>query len=85
MINNKALVEISVPASGMKFDVYIPVESRMSEVLKLVSGAISDLTEGKYKATDDAVLCDAQTGIIYNINMEIAELGIKNGSHLMLI
>ena len=85
MINNKALVEISVPASGMKFDVYIPVESRMSEVLKLVSGAISDLTEGKYKATDDAVLCDAKTGIIYNINMEIAELGIKNGSHLMLI
>ena len=85
MINNKALVEISVPASGMKFDVFIPVESRMSEVLKLVSSAISDLTEGKYKATDDAVLCDAQTGIIYNINMEIAELGIKNGSHLMLI
>lgn len=85
MGNDKALVEITVPASGMKFDVFIPLESRMSEVLKLVSATISDLTEGKYKATNDAVLCDAQTGIIYNINMEIAELGIKNGSHLLLI
>lgn len=84
-MNNKALVEISVPASGDVFDVYIPLESKMSEVLRLVAGALSDLTGGRYKATSDAVLCDADTGIIFNINMEVAELGIRNGSHLMLI
>ena len=85
MTNNKALVEITVPASGDKFDVLIPLESKMSEVLMLVSALISDLSNEKYKATKDAVLCDAKTGIIYNINMEVAELGIKNGSQLMLI
>ena len=85
MMNNKALVEISVPASGEKFDVFIPLESKMSEVLKLVSAALSDLSGGRYKASDEAVLCDAKTGIIYNINMEVAELGICNGSQLMLI
>ena len=84
-MNNKVLVEISVPASGDKFDVFIPLESKMSEVLKLVSGALSDLSNGKYHATDEAVLCDADTGIIFNVNMEVAELGIKNGSRLMLI
>ena len=57
----------------------------MSEVVKMVSSALSDLSEGKYKATDGAILCDAETGIIYNVNIEVAELGIKNGSHLMLI
>lgn len=85
MRNNKALVEISVPASGSKFDVLIPLESKMGDVLKLVSAALSDLSDGRYKASNDAVLCDAKTGIIYNINMEVAELGIKNGSRLMLI
>ena len=85
MLSNKALVEVSVPASGEKFDVFIPLESRMSEVLPLVSSALSDLTGVKYKATRDAVLCDADTGIIFNINMKVVELGIKNGSRLMLI
>lgn len=84
-MNNKALVEILVPAAEQKFDVFIPLESRMSDVVKMVAGALSDLSAGKYKATDDAILCDAETGIIFNVNMEIAELGIKTGSRLMLI
>lgn len=84
-MSNKALVEISVPATAQKFDVYIPLESKMSEVTKMVSCALNDLSDGKYKATDEAVLCDADTGIIFNINIEVAELGIKNGSRLMLI
>ncbi len=82
---NKVLVEICLPAANQSFDVYIPLESRMSEVLVLVSSLLSDLSDGKYKATQDAVLCDAETGIIFNINMTVFELGIKNGSKLMLI
>ncbi len=85
MTNNKALVEISVPAAAQKYDVYIPLESKMSEVVKMVASALSDLSDGKYKATDDAILCDADTGIIYNVNIEVAELGITTGSRLMLI
>lgn len=84
-MNNKALVEISVPAAGRKYDVYIPLDSKMSEVVAMVAGALSDLTKGSYKASDDAILCDADTGIIFNVNMEVAELGIKTGSRLMLI
>ncbi len=82
---NKVLVEIFLPAANESFDVYIPLESRMSEVLILVASLLSDLTDGKYKATPNAVLCDAASGIIFNINMAISELGIKNGSKLMLI
>ena len=84
-MKNKVLVEITVPATTQKFDVYIPLESKMSDVIKMVSGALSDLSDGKYKATEEAILCDADSGIIYNINIEVAELGIKNGSRLMLI
>jgi hypothetical protein len=82
---NKVLVEIFLPAAGMSFDVYIPLESKMSEVLVLVSSLLSDLSDGKYKASGSAVLCDAESGIIYNINMAVAELGIQNGSRLMLV
>ena len=84
-MNNKALVEIFVPATREKYDVYIPLESRMSEVIKMVSSALSDLSEGKFRADQETILCDADTGIIYNVNMEVAELGIRTGSRLMLI
>ncbi len=84
-MNNKALVEISVPSCGMKFDVYIPLASRMSDVLAMTASALSELSDGKYKATFDAVLCDADSGMIYNIDMAVEELGIHNGSRLMLI
>ncbi len=84
-MNNKVLVEISIPASNEKYDVFIPLESRMSDVIKMVAAAANDLSDGEYRATETAVLCDADTGLLYNVNMEIAELGIKNGSRLMLI
>lgn len=84
-MNEKALVEITVPAAGQKYDVFIPLGVKMSDVVKMVAAALSDLSEGKYKATDEAILCDADTGIIFNVNMEVAELGIRTGSHLMLI
>lgn len=85
MMNNKALVEVIIPAAGAKFDAFIPLDSKMSQVLKLLAHVMSEMSAGKYKASDDAVLCDADTGIIFNINMEVAELHIKNGSRLMLI
>lgn len=84
-MNNKALVEIFVPAAMQRYDVYVPLESKMSEVVKMVTVALGELSDGKYKATDKAILCDADTGKIFDVNIEVAELGIKNGSRLMLI
>jgi hypothetical protein len=82
---DKVLVEIFLPAANVSYDVYIPLACKMSEVLVLVSKVICDLSTGKYKTTDETVLCDAVTGIIYNINLSVSELGIINGSRLMLI
>jgi len=85
MTNNKVLVEIYVPASGECFDVYIPLESRVSEVLRLTAAIITDLSDGVFISNKDTVLCDAETGNVYDVNIAVAELGIKNGSRLMLI
>ena len=85
MLNNKALVEIFIPATGSTFDAFIPLESKVGEVLTLLSNALTDLSTGRFIATSSTVLCDANTGTILDINMTVADLGIKNGSRLMLI
>ncbi|NLM34498.1 MAG: methyltransferase [Clostridiales bacterium] len=82
---DKVLVEVYLAAAGRSYDVYIPLASPMNEVLQLISTLLSDLSEGSFMANDDTVLCDAESGTIFNINIPVAELGIKNGSKLVLI
>ena len=84
-MNHKALVEISLPASGQRFEVYIPLDSTIWQITSLVSAALSDLSGGKFFPTADTVLCDGITGQVLDINMEAGELGLCNGSCLMLI
>ena len=81
----KVLVEIFVPALQKSFDVFLPLTGKMSEVQTLVAGALSRLSEGKYLASKDSILCDAKTGTIYDINATIQDLGIQNGSKMMLM
>lgn len=84
-MNNKILVEVYIPASGERFDIWIPVESTLGEVSNLVASALTDLSKGKFKAIEETVLCDADTGRVYDVNTVVAELNIRNGSRLMLI
>lgn len=70
---------------NQSFDVYIPLDSKMGDVVKMVASVLSDLSDGKYQAGGDAILCDAETGIIFNINLYVAELELKNGSRLILM
>lgn len=79
------IVEVYLAAAKKSYDIRIPLSGRMWEVTKLVSSALSELSDGLYKASEDSVLCDGNTGAIYNINYTIEELGIRNGSQLVLI
>lgn len=82
---DKVLVEIFVPVIGKSYDAFIPQTSKMSEVVQLVSKSVSELSQGKFKPDESTIICDAASGNIFNINLSIYELEIKNGSKLMLI
>lgn len=82
---NKVLVEVVLPAAEMKFDVYIPLDIKVYDARLMIAELLSNLSDGKFKATNDTVLCNANTGDIFDINMFVAETEIKNGSQLMLI
>lgn len=82
---NKIIVEIYVPIMGKTYDVFVPKNKKISEINKLLSKSISDLTDGMFIMTDDNILCDRNTGKVLDINLSVCELGMKNGSKLMLI
>lgn len=82
---NKILVEVFLPASGEVYDVRLPLDSQLGEVAMLIMKQLEGLSKGRFIANSTTVLCDASSGEILDINKFVAELGIKNGSKLMLI
>ncbi len=81
----KVLVEVYVPVLASSYDIFIPQQSPMYEVLELMKKAIADLSEGRFVANEGTAICHREDGAIININLSVYELGIKNGSKLMLI
>lgn len=82
---NKVTVEVYLPAALRTFDVRISIDSRLSKVTELTAKALEGLSGGVYAADSGAILCWRETGEILNVNMTMWELGLKNGSRLMLV
>jgi hypothetical protein len=84
---DKLLVEIFIPAANQTFDVFIPKRSRLYEVADLLTSAVGELSAvaAPMSATEKMVLCDRESGNLLNINLTMEELGLINGSKLMLL
>lgn len=84
-MDKKVLAEIYIPVTGASFDIFIPLESKMSDVLELLKKAVNEMSDGLFTAGESTVICRRNTGDILNINLTVYELGIHNGSKLMLV
>lgn len=82
---DKVLVEVYVPTLRTAYDMFIPVNAMMFEVLKLIQKAVADLSNGKFISDENTIICYRENGAVININLSVFELGIHNGSKLMLI
>ena len=81
----KLTVEVYLPAAQRAFDVRIPADMTMAQASELVASALRLESEGVYLSGDAPLLCDRESGDIFNINMTVWDLGIRNGSALMMI
>lgn len=82
---SKILVEVYVPSANLTYDVYIPIESKISEITQLISNAITDVSDNKYRQGLEITLCNFSTGKEYDKNLRVFETDMDNGSKLMLV
>ena len=64
---------------------YKAKDSNTQYFLELLKKAVADLSGGQFVPTGETALCYRENGAIFNVNMTVYELGIHNGSKLMLI
>lgn len=82
---NKILIEIYIPAADKTFDLFIPVHLMMYEVLGMIKKAAAELSDGFLIPDDNTVICSRNDGSILSVNLSVDELGLMNGSRLMII
>ena len=84
-MNNKLLIEVIVPLLEMNFEIYVPINKRISAVIRLIEKALKEITNGYYPNKNNSVIIDEKTGSIYDINITVKESKMINGSKVVLI
>lgn len=80
----KVLIEVTSPAAGETFDMFVPETMHIGEVALLVSGLFDNISQGTYKKTNSPILCEKISGSVYDPNKTVKESGILNGTKFLL-
>ena len=84
MKDNKVNVDLIVPSIKEKYNVFIPVNKTIGEVIVILNKTINEL-DNSFPITNNLSLLDVIDNKIYDINSEVIKTGIKNGTILALI
>ena len=82
---NKVLVKLYVPLLEEAYDIWLPLNKKISNVIILLVKAVNEFSGGYYNPSKIPFLYDKLTGNAYNINLTIKDANIRNGTEIILI
>lgn len=80
----KILVEITSPAAGQTYDMFIPDSMQIGEISRLVGGLFTQVSNGTFCCTGLPLVSDKKTGMIYDLNKTVKESNIHNGAKILI-
>ena len=84
-MNTKVLVEVYVPELDIKYNLFIPANKKIGNVILNLIKAIHELSQGAYPLNTNHALMNSDTCLIYDMNKNLKEAEILNGTKLILI
>lgn len=76
------LLNIEIPAVSENYDVLVPDFLTIKELIALISDAVENMTEHRYKSSGNEVLC--YDGNIICPQHTLKQCSVSNGDHLMM-
>ncbi len=83
-MKNKILLELCLPAAERSVDVRIPRQLKVAQATGMLVDFLKKQDE-EYIPTQESVLCDMESGRVFDGNAFIDSLGLRNGSKVMLL
>lgn len=84
-MDNKVMVQLTIPVTGKQYDIVIPKRLSVGEATDLIGEFFVGITGGGYMPGKDAVLCDMDEGKIFDVNVSVESLGLRDGARVMMI
>jgi uncharacterized ubiquitin-like protein YukD len=84
MKENKINVELIVPSIGKRFNLFIPTNKTIGEIIVILNDSINEMT-GCFPRDNRLAILNVLEVIIYDSSTELINTGIKNGAILALI
>jgi uncharacterized ubiquitin-like protein YukD len=81
----KVLVNVYVPAIAQGYDVLVPDDMRIRNVVSLIVGAVTESSSQLYVPSGEECLCSVEKNILLRANATLDKYGIQNGDHLILM
>ena len=82
---NKILIELEIPLIEKKYDLFIPINKKIGTIKNLIEQALKELTDNAYIIKEDTNFYSKETGQIYNVNLNVRDTDLKNGSRIILL
>lgn len=83
-MKNKIIIILVVPSLMKEFEIFIPVNERISKIKELILNCISDLSNDSFDKNKSYSLIDPETGTVYSNNMIVRDTTIKNSKKIIL-
>ena len=84
-MDNKVLVNLSVPEVGKTYDLYLPVNRKVGNIIILLNKSVNELSNGEFEIANNNGLYNADTGELYDVDKLLIDTNIRNGTKLILI
>jgi len=81
---DKILVTIYVLSIDESYDLFLPINLKMSEALELIQNSIAELSGNNYKKHDNVILLNSESLAINTENV-VRLSGLTNGCKVVLI
>ena len=84
-MNNKVLVSLKVPELDTTFDIFLPVNKKIGNIIILLNKMLNDISDGTYSISNKFALFNIDTEELYKPDVLLINTSIRNGTKLLMI
>ena len=84
-MDNKVLVVLYVPILEEKYEIFLPINKTINEIINFLGPALSEISVGHYIFKNNERLYNRVNGYEYNINELVKNTNIRNGTELVIM
>lgn len=84
-INNKVLVKLIVPEIDKSFDVYLPINKKVGNIINLLNKSLAEISNNQIILSNNNKIYNVRTKELYQSDILLSNTNIRNGTNLVII